>query len=43
MKGGRKEMFKIFKEVLRINSKNEGGFAEVHGIKYGKWKDTNRT
>ena len=43
MKGGRKEMFKIFKEALRIDAKNKGGVVEAHGIKYGKWKDTKRT
>ena len=43
MKGGRKEMFKIFKEALRIDSNNKGGDEEVHEIKYGKWKDSNRT
>ena len=43
MKGGRKEMFKIFKEALRIDAKNKGGDAKAHEIKYGKCKDTNRT
>ena len=42
MKGGRKEMFKIFKETLSIESKNIGD-EKVHEIKYGKWKYTNGT
>ena len=25
-------MFKIFKEALKMISKNKGGFVEVHGI-----------
>ena len=41
MKGGRKEMFEIFKESLSFDSKNKGG--EAHKIKYGEWYDTNRT
>ena len=43
MKGGKKEMFKIFKKALSIDSKNKGGYSEAHYIKYGKWHDTNRT
>ena len=42
MKQGRKEMFKIFKEALGIDSKNTRGDLKAHKIKYGKWKDTNR-
>ena len=30
-------MSKIFKETLRMSSKNKGGVAEAHVIKYGKW------
>ena len=41
MKGGRKEMFEIFKEALRIDAKNRGGDVKVHEIKYGKWQETN--
>ena len=33
MKGGNKEMFKIFKKDLSIDSKNKGGYAEAHEIK----------
>ena len=36
-------MFKIFKEALSIDAKNKGGDEKAHEIKYGKWKDTNRT
>ena len=43
MKGGKKEMFKIFKEVLNIEAKNKGGDVEAHDINYGKWHDTNMT
>ena len=43
MKRGKKEMFKIFKEALSIDSKNKGGDEKAHDIKYGKQKDTNRT
>ena len=43
MKGGRKEMFKIFKEALSIDAKKKEGDAEAQEIKYGKWNDTNRT
>ena len=43
MKRGKKEMFKIFKEALSIDSNNRVGYAEVHDIKYGKCNDTNRT
>ena len=43
MRGGKIVMFKIFKEALRMSAKNNGGAAEVHGIKYGKWKDTKKT
>ena len=39
----RKEMFKIFKEDLRNDAKNIGGDVKSHEIKYGKWKETNRT
>ena len=42
-KGGRKEMFKIFKEDLSIYAKNRGGDEKQHEIKYGKWKYTSRT
>ena len=41
MKGGKKEMFKIFKEDLRIDAKIMRGDVKAHEIKYGKWKDTN--
>ena len=40
MKGGRKD---IFKEALRIDAKNTGGDVKAQVIKYGKWKETNRT
>ena len=43
MKGGNKEMFKIFNEDLRIDAKNKGGDAESHEIKYGEWYKTNKT
>ena len=43
MKGGRKEMFKIFKEAMMIDAKNKEGDKKSHEIKYGKWKKTNRT
>ena len=43
MKGGRKEMLKIFKEDLMIDAKNKGGDAEEHEIKYGKSYDTHKT
>ena len=43
MKGGKKEMLKIFKESLSIDAKNKEGDAKAHDIKYGKWHDTNRT
>ena len=43
MKGGNKEMFKIFKKALSIDAKNNGGYIEAHDIKYGKWNDTNKT
>ena len=33
MKGGKNEMFTIFKEDLSIDSKNKGGDAEAHEIK----------
>ena len=42
MKGGRKEMFKIFKEDSSIDGKIKGRDEKAHEIKYGKWKDTNR-
>ena len=38
MKGGEKEMFKIFKEDLSIDAKKKGGYEKAHEIKYGKWK-----
>ena len=37
MRGGKIVMFKIFKEALRMSSKNKTGDAEAHGIMYGKW------
>ena len=43
MKGGNKEMLKIFKEDLSIDAKNKGGDVKAHDIKNGKWHDTNRT
>ena len=43
MKGGRKDMFKIFKEAPRIDDKNKEGDEKEHEIKYGKWKGTNWT
>ena len=43
MKGEKKEMFKIFKKALSIDAKNKGGYGKAHEIKYGKWKNTNRT
>ena len=43
MKGGKKEMFKIFKEALSIDAKNKGGDIEAHEIKYGEWYDKNKT
>ena len=36
MKGGGKEMFKIFKEALSIDAKNNGGDAYVDDINYVK-------
>ena len=42
MKGGKKEMLKIFKEALRIDAKNTGGYVKAQEIKYGKWKDTKK-
>ena len=36
-------MFKIFQEALIIDSKNKGGDAEAHDIKYGKCHETNMT
>ena len=42
MKGRKKEMFKIFKEVLSIDAKNKEGDADEHDIKNGKSHDTNR-
>ena len=42
MKGGKKEMFKIFMEVMSIDAKNKGGYSEAHEIKQGKWYDTNK-
>ena len=32
MKGGNKEMFKIFKKALSIDAKKKGGYAEAHEI-----------
>ena len=42
MKGGRKEMFKIFKEAPSIDAKNTRGDVKAQLIKYGKCKDTDR-
>ena len=33
MKGGNKEMFKIFKKALSIDAKNKRGYSEAHEIK----------
>ena len=41
MKGGKNEMFTIFKKALSIDAKNKGGDTEAHEIKYGEWYDTN--
>ena len=41
MKGGNKEMFKIFKKTLSIDAKNKGGYVEAHEMKKVKWYDTN--
>ena len=43
MKGGKKDMFKIFKEALSIDAKNKGGDAEAHAINYAEWYDKIKT
>ena len=43
MKGGKKEMFQILKEALSIDATKKRGYEKSHEMKYGKWKDTNRT
>ena len=43
MKGGRKDMLKIFKEASRIDANNKGGDAKSHEIKYGKWYEIHNT
>ena len=43
MKGGKNEMFTIFKKALSIDAKNKAGDAKAHQMNYGKWKHTNRT
>ena len=42
MKGGKNEMFTVFKKALSIEAKKKGVYDEEHEIKYGKWYDTNK-
>ena len=42
MKGGNKEMFKIFKKAMSIDAKKKGGYDEAHEINQDKCHDTNK-